>query len=201
MKNELSQDSAILNDVKTLIEQSRQQVAIAVNATITMLYWQVGKRINEEILGGQRADHGKSVIQGLSDQLTMDYGRGWSKKHLWHCVKFAQVFDDKEIVYTVCRQLSWSHLRLVFYMDDPLKREFYIEICKLEKWSVRTFRERIKSMLYERTAISKKPDETIKKDLQNLRDTQQITPDLVFRDPYFLGLKDVYSERLKLSYQ
>ena len=83
-------------------------------------------------------------------------------------------------------------------MDDPLKREFYIEICRLEKWSVRTFRERIKSMLYERTAISKKPEETIKNDLQLLRDTQQITPDVVFRDPYFLdflGLKDSYSEK------
>lgn len=198
MKNQLSHNSAIIDDVKTLIEQSREQVAIAVNATITMLYWQVGKRINEEILQDSRADYGKSVILTLSEQLTLDYGRGWSKKHLWHCVKFAQIFGDKEIIYTLCRQLSWSHLRLIFYMDDPLKREFYIEICKLEKWTVRTFSERIKSMLYERTLISKKPEETIKNDLELLRDTQQITPDLVFRDPYFLdflGLKDSYSEK------
>ena len=96
------------------------------------------------------------------------------------------------------RQLSWSHLKILIPIEDPLKRMFYIEMCKIEKWSVRTFRERINSMLYERTAISKKPEETIKHELELLKNTQQITPDLVFRDPYFLdflGLKDTYSEK------
>ncbi len=198
MKNELSDYSTLFNDIIRLIEQGKEKGAISVNTMITMVYWQVGKRINEEVLKGERAAYGKLVVKKVSEALTTEYGKGWSEKHLRQCTKFAENFPDEQIVYTACIQLSWSHLRLVFYMDDPLKREFYIEICKLEKWSVRTFRERIKSMLYERTAISKKPDETIKNDLQNLRDTQQITPDLVFRDPYFLnflGLKDVYSEK------
>jgi predicted nuclease of restriction endonuclease-like (RecB) superfamily len=84
------------------------------------------------------------------------------------------------------------------YIDNALKREFYIEISQLENWSVRQLNERINSMLYERTAISKKPDETIKQDLQLLKDEQKLSPDLVFRDPYFLdflGLKDTYSEK------
>ena len=198
MKNELSHDSTILNDVKTLIEQSRQQAAIAVNATMSMLYWQIGKRIHEEVLQDGRADYGKQVIKELSRQLVQEFGNSYHEKNLRRMMQFAEVFPDKEIVVSVIRQLSWTHILAVIPMKDPLKREFYIEMCKLEKWSVRTFRERIKSMLYERTAISKKPDETIKNDLQNLRDIQQITPDLVFRDPYFLdflGLKDVYSEK------
>jgi predicted nuclease of restriction endonuclease-like (RecB) superfamily len=84
------------------------------------------------------------------------------------------------------------------YIDEPLQREFYIEMCALEKWSVRTFRERINSMLYERTAISRKPEETIRQDLELLKNEQTLTPDLVFRDPYFLdflGLRDKYSEK------
>ena len=163
-----------------------------------MLYWQIGKRINIEILNEQRAEYGKLVVATLSKQLTETYGIGWSEKQLRHCLRFAEVFPDSEIVSTLWRQLSWSHLKEVIYFDDDLKRMFYIEMCKLEKWSVRTFRERINSMLYERTAISKKPELTIKNELEILNTSGQITPDLVFRDPYFLdflGLKDTYSEK------
>jgi len=92
--------------------------------------------------------------------------------------------------------LSWSHLRLLIIIDDPIKRDFYIEIAQLENWSVRQLQERIKSMLFERTAISKKP-ENIQHDLKLLRQKGQISTDLAFRDPYlldFLGLSDKYSE-------
>jgi hypothetical protein len=114
-----------------------------INATMTMLYWQIGKRINEEVLQDKRAEYGKQIVISLARQLQAEYGSGWSEKQLRHCLRFADIFPDKKIVYTLCRQLSWSHIRILFFMDDPLKRTFYIEICKLEKWSVRTFRERI----------------------------------------------------------
>ena len=198
MENKLSNTPPLVNEIKTLIEQSKQQLSVTVNATISMLYWQIGKRINIEILNEQRAEYGKLVVATLSKQLTETYGIGWSEKQLRHCLRFAEVFPDSEIVSTLWRQLSWSHLKEVIYFDDDLKRMFYIEMCKLEKWSVRTFRERINSMLYERTAISKKPELTIKNELEILNTSGQITPDLVFRDPYFLdflGLKDTYSEK------
>jgi predicted nuclease of restriction endonuclease-like (RecB) superfamily len=134
----------------------------------------------------------------LSIQLEREYGKGWSEKHLRHCVQFATTFVNKEIVSTMWRQLSWSHIKLIIYMEDPLKRDFYIEMCKLEKWSVRVFRDRIQSMLYERTAISKKPELTIENDLEQLKMEHKLNPDLVFRDPYFLdflGLTDMYSEK------
>jgi predicted nuclease of restriction endonuclease-like (RecB) superfamily len=94
--------------------------------------------------------------------------------------------------------LSWSHLKTLIYIEAPLKRDFYLEICRLEHWSVRQLQERINSLLFERTAISKKPEETIRQDLKQLREQGQLSPDLTFRDPYvldFLGLSDSYSEK------
>jgi len=113
-------------------------------------------------------------------------------------MQFAVLFPDEKKVVSLIRQLSWTHILAVIPIEDPLKRDFYIQMCTMEKWSVRTFRERIKSMLYERTAISKKPEKTIKDDLNKLEKEQKINPDLIFRDPYFLeflGLSDTYSEK------
>ncbi len=191
-------NKAIFTDIQSLIEQSKQNIAVSVNSTMTMLYWNIGKRINQEVLQDKRAEYGKQIVVSLSRQLSSEYGKGWSEQQLRHCIHFADIFPDDSILSTLWRELSWSHIKLVIYLDDSLKREFYLEICKIEKWSVRTFRERIKSMLYERTAISKKPEETIKNELQKLKESEQITPDLVFRDPYFLDfleLKDTYSEK------
>ena len=191
-------ENNLLVDIKTLIEQSKQQIAVVVNSTMTMLYWQVGDRIKTDILQNKRAEYGQETIKQLSANLTEQYGKGWSEKHLRHCLRIAETFPNTEIVYTLCRQLSWSHLRLLMYIEEPLKREFYIEMTKLEKWSFRVLKERENSMLYERTAISKKPEETIKHDLKLLKNEQKLTPDLVFRDPYFLGflgLSDKYSEK------
>jgi predicted nuclease of restriction endonuclease-like (RecB) superfamily len=198
MSSSPQHNQQVFSEIRQLIEETRKSVAVAVNAGLTMLYWQVGNRINDEVLNNERAEYGKQVLAELSAQLTEEYGNGWSRKQLLHCVRFATVFPEAEIVSTLWRQLSWSHLKLIIYIEDPLKREFYIEMCKLEKWSVRTFKERINSLLYERTAISKKPEETISKELKQLKDGEALSTDLVFRDPYvldFLGLKDTYSEK------
>ncbi|TAE37978.1 MAG: DUF1016 domain-containing protein [Sphingobacteriales bacterium] len=191
------QNVGLVSDIKTLIEQSKLQVSVAVNAAITMLYWNIGKKISNEILKDKRAEYGKQIVATVSKQLINDYGASFSEKNLRRMMQFANIFPNEKIVVSLIRQFSWTHFLAVIPIEDPLKRLFYIEMCKIEKWSVRTFRERINSMLYERTAISKKPEETIKNDLLTLNETNQITPDLVFRDPYFLdflGLKDTYSE-------
>ena len=184
-------------DIKTLIEQCKQQVAIVVNSTMTMLYWQIGSRVKTDILKNKRAEYGQEIVKQLSINLTEQYGKGWSEKHLRHCLRFAETFPDVQIVSALQRQLTWTHIKSILYIEDELKREFYIEMCKLEQWNTRILEERINSMLYERTAISKKPEETIKHDLDLLKNEQKLTPDLVFRDPYFLGflgLRDKYSE-------
>lgn len=103
-------------DINQLIEQSRQNVAVAVNAELTLLYWNIGTRIKEDILKNNRAEYGKQIIESLSLQLTEEYGAGWSEKQLRHCLRFAEIFPDLQIVSTLWRQLSWSHLKLIFYM-------------------------------------------------------------------------------------
>jgi predicted nuclease of restriction endonuclease-like (RecB) superfamily len=197
MKEEVKTNE-LVSSVKELIKESKSRVAIAVNAEITMLYYQIGKRINDDVLKNDRAEYGKQVVGALSTNLKLEYGSGWSEKLIRHCMHFANAFSDSSIVSALRRQLSWTHFKSLMYIEDQLKREFYIEICRMENWSSRQLDERIKSMLYERTAISKKPEETISNDLNLLRDQQKLNPDLVFRDPYFLdflGLKDVYSEK------
>lgn len=185
-------------EIKLLIEQSRNKVIATVNAEISLLYWSIGKRINDEILNDNRAAYGKQIVSTLSQQLTNEYGSGWSQRQLFYCIKLAEIFPNKEILHTVCAKLSWSHIRIIINIADPLKREFYTEMCKMENWSVRVFQDRINSLLYERTAISRRPDETIKNELNLLKTEQKPSPEMVFRDPYFLdflGLKDTYSEK------
>jgi predicted nuclease of restriction endonuclease-like (RecB) superfamily len=187
----------LFNDVSRLIEDTRKRLASAVNSELTMLYWNIGMRVNSEILQGKRAEYGEEIIKTLSHALTAQYGKGWGEKQLRNYIRFANVFPNNSIVYSLSRQLSWTHFRQLLYIQDDLKREFYIEICKLEHWSVRQLQDRINSMLYERTAISKKPEETIKNELEQLKENSLLSPELVFRDPYildFLGLADSYSE-------
>ncbi len=187
----------LFSEISTLIEESKKSVAVTVNASLTMLYWKVGKRINDEILQNQRGNYGQQIVSSLALKLTEKYGNGWSEQHLRHCLRSAETFDE-QILSAVRRELSWTHIKTIIYLEDPLKREFYIEMCKLEKWSTRTLREKIDSLLFERTAISKKPEETISNELKELRENGKLSVEMVFRDPYFLdflGLKDTYSEK------
>jgi predicted nuclease of restriction endonuclease-like (RecB) superfamily len=189
---------AVLMDLRGLIEQTQQQVASAVNSALTLLYWQVGERISRETLLGERAAYGQDILPTLSAKLVPAYGKGFSERNLARMISFAQVFPDQTIVVSLIRQLSWSHFIEILPLKQPLEREFYAEMCRIERWSVRTLRERIGGQLYLRTAIAKKPDAVISQELSHLREGGQLTPDMVFRDPYvldFLGLAHGYSER------
>ncbi|RDD94717.1 DUF1016 family protein [Acidovorax sp. BoFeN1] len=142
--------------VRQLIHAARLRVASAVNAELTQLYWHIERRISAELLQGQRGQYGKQVEAELARQLTADFGKGWSEQQLRHCLRLAEVFADEQILSTVWRKLTWSHLKALIYIDAPLKSDFYLEICRLECWSVRQLQERINLMLFEHTAISKK---------------------------------------------
>jgi len=197
-KNKLIKDVDLLESVVSLIETSRNRAAVFVNSEITLLYWNIGKTINDDFTKNERAKYGQNVIKGLSATLTERYGQGFSKRNIHNFLKFNQLYSDFEIVQTLSAQLSWSHVCLLIYIPDNLKREFYSRLCIYERWSVRTLQERIDSMLFERTAISRKPEKTISEDLIKLKDDEKMSPDLVFRDPYvldFLGLHDSYSEK------
>jgi len=187
----------LVGDVRKLIEEARERTAVAVNRELTLLYWNIGTRIRKDILGDGRAEYAQRIVPTLSAQLTAEFGNGFDTKSLTRMVQFASVFADSQIVATLSRQLGWSHFKELLPLDDRLKREFYAEMCRLERWSVRTLRSRIAGMLYERTTLSGKPEAVIDADIKALRESDQLTPDLVFRDPYlldFLGLHDEYSE-------
>lgn len=188
----------LLDDLRRMIQETRQGVAATVNAGLTILYWRIGKRVSEEILKGERAEYGKEIVASLARQLEVDYGRGFSEKSLRHMLRFAEAFPDEQIVSALMRQLSWTHFLAVVYLQDPLQRDFYAEMCRIEGWSTRTLQKKIDSMLYERTALSKKPEELARIELEALRDADKLTPDLVFRDPYFLdflGLTGAFQEK------
>jgi len=177
----VAQDS-LFKEVRDLILAARQRAAQAVNAELALLYWEVGRRLKGEVLKGQRADYGHRVLGSLAERLAQELGRGWSEPQLWHCIRIAEIFPDEEILYALRRELSWTHLRILMYLDDPLKRDFYLEMCRLEHWSSRQLQERIQSMLFERTALSRQPEATIRRDLQALQEEGHYPPDLAFRD-------------------
>ena len=189
--------SDLLGDLRNLIEASRYRAAVAVNSELVMLYWQVGTRIHSDLLNEERAPYGEQIVSMLSAQLSAEYGRGFTKRNIHYMIRFAEVFPDPQKVHAVRAQLTWTHLRELIAIDDPLKRQFYTEMCRVERWSTRTLRAKVGGMLYERTAIAKRPEVVIARDLNALRDSDRLTPDLVFRDPYvldFLGLAPEYSE-------
>ena len=191
-------DRQLFQDIRQLIDAAKQRAAIAINAELTLLYWQVGDRIRTQILQGDRAEYGKQIIKTLSQQLTQTYGKGWSSRQLRQCVQFAASFPDLEKLHALRAKLTWTHLRILGSIEDPLKRDFYIEIAQLEKWSTRQLQNRIDSMLFERTALSRKPESTIRHDLDRLRQENKLSPDLLLKDPYildFLELSDRYLEK------
>lgn len=186
----------LLDDLRQLISDARQQAAQAVNSALTLTYWKV--RIHLEILQQQRAGYGKQIVSALSAQLVPEFGNGFQEKSLRRMIQFAEVYPDQQIVATLSRQLTWSHFVELIPLKDDLQRDFYAEMCRVERWSVRTLRAKINGMLFERTALSKKPVELAHQELATLREEDRLTPEMVFRDPYFLdflGLKDTYSER------
>jgi predicted nuclease of restriction endonuclease-like (RecB) superfamily len=194
----LPDTAPLLAELRQLIAEARHTAAVAVNVGQTMLYWRMGKRIREDVLNHKRAGYGEEIVATLSRQLVLEYGRGFTEKNLRRMVQFAEAFPDESIVATLWRQLSWSHFRELLPLRQPLQREFYAEMCRIEGWSVRTLSERINSMLFERTALSKKPDELIRLELDALHAQGDVTPPLLLKDPYvldFLGLQDRYLEK------
>ena len=190
---------SLISDLRKIIEQCRNRVALNVNYDLSMMYWRIGVRVNNEVVNNSRAEYGKQIVASVARQLQDYYGeKGFDKKNLHRMMQFAQKFPDEKIVASMMRQLSWTHILQILPLKNKLECEFYLTLAASERWSVRRLRKEIDGMLYERTAISNKPDELVKQELAQLRDEQVMSPDLVFKSPYFLeftGLKGMYSEK------
>ena len=192
--NEITNNN-LFEQIKNLIEQTKNNVAIAVNSSLTMMYWHIGKLINDEILQNKRAEYGKEIVATVSQQLIKQYGKGYSYSALTRMMKFAKNIDEKNIA-TLSQQLSWSHFKELIVLEDTLKIEFYTQMSIAQNWGVRTLRERIDSMLYERTALSKQPDELIKYELDNLKQ-EEFSKNMILKDPYFLDFLDINDRYLE----
>ncbi|RNL51683.1 PDDEXK nuclease domain-containing protein [Pedobacter jejuensis] len=197
-KESSSDENVLYSDISQIIDNSRQRLATTINAEICQMHWQIGKRIKEDVLYNDRAEYGKQIVKKLSDKLTEQFGKGWSISKLQHCVRAAYTFTEDDILYAVRTQLTWTHLRSLMSIEDPLKRQFYVEMTRIENWDTRTLDQKVDSMLFERTSLSKKPEELIKQELHKIKSTNSLTPDVVFRSSYFLdaiGLSETYSEK------
>jgi predicted nuclease of restriction endonuclease-like (RecB) superfamily len=190
-------ESALLTDLRELIQSARQRIATVASSTTTLLYWHLGRRLLAESLQNERAEYGKRILATVSRELTLEFGPAFTLRLLYRAIQFCQSFPNQEIVSTLSTQLSWSHFIELLPVRDPLARDFYAEMCRIERWDVRTLRQKIGSLLFERTALSRKPKAVVAAEIAKLRDGH-MTPDLVFRDPYLLdllGLSGAYSER------
>ena len=188
---------SLQDDITSLVSEAKAHVAREYNTTQTLLCWLIGKRIDEEILKSARAEYRAEIVTSLSHHLTQVCGKGYSRANLFKMVKFAKLFPDHSIVSTLSRQLSWSHFTILCSIDDTIKRDFYAEMSRAQKWSVRTLQKEFNGMLYERVAISKQPERVIKKHISSLKKSNQMSCDLTFKDPYFLnfiGAQDFDSE-------
>lgn len=179
--------SALLVDLRALVQSARQRLASVANATYTLLCWQIGRRLLRDQLQGGRAAYGKQILATVSQELTAEFGAGFNYTALTRMARFAEWMTDEQILATLSQILSWSHFIELLPIKHPLARDFYAEMCRIERWDVRTLRQKIGSMLFQRTALSKRPKAVISAEIGKLRDGQ-MSPDTVFRDPYLLDL-------------
>ncbi len=176
----------LFEEIATLIERSKRHVLAKTNSTLITLFWQVGRKINQTILNNQRAGYGKQIVVTLSQQLTNKYGRNFEDKNLRRMMQFAEQYPDEQIVVSMSRHLSWSHILVLIPIKNKKAKQFYADKVGAEYWSVRELRKHISAKVFERTQLAN----------SQLTEETTTTKD-IFKDPYFLdflGLTDDYLE-------
>ena len=184
-KNRLN-TSNLLIELSSLIEESKQQVAKVANSTLTLLFWHVGKRIQEEVLKNERAEYGKQIVTTVSLQLAEKYGRNFEEKNVRRMMQFSNEFSDFEIVVPLARQLSWSHFLILIPLKSKEAKLYYAQSCMDQNWGKRELRNQIQRKAFERTELANIQFLNSQPDLMN-----------TFKDPYvldFLNLKNTYLE-------
>lgn len=193
----VKESKKLFKSIAVLIEGSKDRVERNINAELTLLNWQIGRHIDESLTTLEE-NYGMEIVATLSPLLQNSFGRGYTVSALHRTRRFYKAFPKMKIVATLSPLLSFSHFVELINVKDNLARSYYTELCKIEHWTVRELRDRINSMLYERTALSKKPEKLIRQELNELAKAKTFTHNIVFRDEYlldFLDLKDVYSEK------
>ncbi len=190
-------EEALYGDLASLIEDARGRVATAVNTELVMLYWGIGKRIRDEVLGGERARYGNDVVKSVAARLSTRYGRGYGWRNLFRMIKFAELYPHDNIMSPVATKLTWTNIVELLTIDEQPKRDFYMAMCAHEHWSKRMLRAKVDGKLYERTIDATGSSSEVRAHMGTLSVDGVTTPDLAFRDPYvldFLGLDPKHSE-------
>ena len=172
------------SELRTLIANSRQRLAGAVNAELTRLYWHVGQRLRTEVLREGRASYGAQLLDQLGHQLSQEFGRGFESRNLRRMVKFAESFPDAAIVSTLSTQLSWSHMVTIVALKTPQARQYYASQAAQDGWSVRELAHQIERKVFERTELATLQAPTAARAEPVV--AANTSPALVFKDPYFL---------------
>lgn len=175
----------IFNAIKQLVINSKNKVYSAVNTEMLNLYWNIGKAIMEIQQGDERANYGDAVLEKLSEKLTAEFGKGFSKRNLERMRKFYIYFP---IATTVSSQLSWSHYLEIIKIEEKYKRNFYIKETINARWSVRELQRQIWSLLYERLLLSANKDKIL--ELAEKGQELKNSKDLV-KDPFVLEFLDI----------
>lgn len=183
-------ENKLYSDIRYLIEATQQQVLHQINQAGVLLYWKIGVRINKDILNCERADYGKSVVNNLAKKLCVQFGKGYSQSVLYRCVQFSKLFENEDIILTLSTHLKWTHFVMLMTIENSIKRNFYAEMCRIERWSTRALDEKLSSMLFERTAIAKKPESIIEEEIKKMRETNVVEPDFIIQDPYVFAYLD-----------
>ena len=131
---------ALVTDLRELILSARQTVARGVNATLVLLYWKVGRRLRTEVLKLERAEYGQEILSTVSKELVAEFGRGFSWPNLSRMMALAEAFPNSQILSTLSKELGWSHFVELLPLRKHLQRDFYAELCRIERWSVRLLR-------------------------------------------------------------
>jgi len=179
-------EHSLFNEISQLVEQSKSLVVSQANSTFTLMFWQIGRIINNSILQNKRADYGKQIVATLSRQLYEKYGKNFEEKNLRRMLQFAEQFPNEEIVVTLSRKLSWSHFLALIPLKSRESKEFYAKEAMTGQLGVRELRSLIARKAFERIGIAN----------NQLAKSSQI-PFNAFKDPYlfeFLGLQDDYLE-------
>jgi len=191
---ELKNYQSLKSQIGELLNLGRENAGRAVNTILVQTYWQIGRHIVEFEQGGnEKSEYGSSVLDRLSKDLTLEYGKGFSRSNLFLVRQFYIKYPK---IQTVSGFLNWSHFCEILKADNELEISFYSKECAKEKWSVRELKRQMKSMLFHRIALSKDKEAVLKlseegSEIQNPLD--------ILKDPYvfeFLGLRNptTYSE-------
>jgi len=183
--------------IGSIVSQAKSKASVSINSILVLRNWNIGKRVNMMMLQAESEKYGQGIVDKLAKRLTDTYGKGLDTTSISRMRKFAQLYSDQKKVATLSQQLTWSHIIELIALEDSIKRNFYTEMARIDNWSVRMLRKQLNSMLFERTAISKRPEIVAKEALSKLSDSDKLTPDLILKDPYILdlaGLDRAYTE-------